>query len=61
LSGEETSLARKVDASDFFTLDAVLARKNAPRAVLAALDLMHLNGEDMRARGRGSCRTGDYR
>ena len=37
--------------SDFFTLHAALARKNAPRAVLVAFDLMHLDGEDM----RGGC------
>ena len=36
--------------SDFFTLHAALARKIAPRAVLVAFDLMHLDGEDMRAR-----------
>ncbi len=36
--------------SDFFTLHAALARKSAPRAVLVAFDLMHLDGEDMRAR-----------
>ena len=34
--------------SEFFTLHAALARKNAPRAVLVAVDLMHLDGEDMR-------------
>lgn len=36
--------------SDFFTLHAALARKSAPRAVLVAFDLMHLDGEDMRGR-----------
>ena len=36
--------------SDFFSLHAALARKNAPRAVLVAFDLLHLDGEDMRAR-----------
>jgi bifunctional non-homologous end joining protein LigD len=36
--------------SDFFTLHAALARKSAPRAVLVAFDLMHLDGEDTRAR-----------
>ena len=36
--------------SDFFTLHAALARKSAPRAVLVAFDLMHLGGEDTRAR-----------
>ena len=36
--------------SDFFALHAALARKNAPRAVLVAFDLMHLDGEDMRGR-----------
>jgi hypothetical protein len=36
--------------SDFFSLHAALARKNAPRAVLVAFDLIHLDGEDMRGR-----------
>ena len=36
--------------SDFYSLHAVLARKSAPRAVLVAFDLMHLDGEDMRRR-----------
>jgi bifunctional non-homologous end joining protein LigD len=36
--------------SNFFTLHAALARKSAPRAVLVAFDLMHLDGEDMRGR-----------
>ena len=36
--------------SDFFALHAALARKLAPRAVLVAFDLVHLDGEDMRAR-----------
>jgi bifunctional non-homologous end joining protein LigD len=36
--------------SDFFALHAALARKSAPRAVLVAFDLMHLDGEDMCAR-----------
>jgi bifunctional non-homologous end joining protein LigD len=36
--------------SDFFTLHAALARKQAPRAVLVAFDLVHLDGEDMCAR-----------
>ena len=36
--------------SDFFTLHAALARKSAPRAMLVAFDLMHLDGEDMRGR-----------
>ena len=38
--------------SDFFTLHAALARKNAPRALLVAFDLLHLDGEDMRGRER---------
>ena len=36
--------------SDFFTLHAALARRNAPRAMLVAFDLLHLDGEDMRVR-----------
>jgi bifunctional non-homologous end joining protein LigD len=36
--------------SDFFTLHAALARRNAPRAMLVAFDLLHLDGEDMRGR-----------
>ena len=36
--------------SDFFVLHAARARKSAPRAVLVAFDLMHLDGEDMRGR-----------
>ena len=36
--------------SDFFTLHGALARKSAPRAVLVAFDIMHLDGEDMRGR-----------
>ena len=36
--------------SDFFALHAALARKNAPRAMLVAFDLLHLDGEDMRGR-----------
>ena len=36
--------------SDFFTLHAALARKDAPRAVLVAFDIMHLDGENMRGR-----------
>ena len=34
--------------SDFFSLHAALARKDAPRAVLVAFDLMHLDGEGLR-------------
>jgi bifunctional non-homologous end joining protein LigD len=36
--------------SDFFSLHAALARKHAPRALLVAFDLLHLDGEDMRGR-----------
>ena len=36
--------------SDFFSLHAALARKLAPRALLVAFDLLHLDGEDMRGR-----------
>jgi bifunctional non-homologous end joining protein LigD len=36
--------------SDFFALHAALARRNAPRAMLVAFDLLHLDGEDMRGR-----------
>jgi bifunctional non-homologous end joining protein LigD len=36
--------------SDFFALHAALARKSAPRVVLVALDIMHLDGKDLRGR-----------
>jgi bifunctional non-homologous end joining protein LigD len=36
--------------SDFFALQAALAKKHAPAAFLYAFDLLHLNGEDLRAR-----------
>jgi bifunctional non-homologous end joining protein LigD len=36
--------------SDFFALHAAMARGAAPEAVLFAFDLLHLDGEDLRAR-----------
>jgi ATP-dependent DNA ligase len=44
--------------SDFFTLHAALARKNAPRAVLVAFDIMHLDGEDNHAAPSHELRLG---
>lgn len=35
--------------TDFFALHAALASKSAPRAFLYAFDLLHLDGEDLRA------------
>ena len=36
--------------SDFFALHAALARRSAPHATLMALDILHLDGEDLRGR-----------
>lgn len=38
--------------SDFFALHAALAARHAPHAVLVAFDIVHLDGEDLRGRGR---------
>jgi bifunctional non-homologous end joining protein LigD len=35
--------------TDFFALHAALAKKHAPHAFLYAFDLLHLNGDDLRA------------
>jgi bifunctional non-homologous end joining protein LigD len=44
----EAIVIGKDGVSHFFSLDAALARRNAPRAVLVAFDLVYLDGEDMR-------------
>ena len=49
-AGESYHVSIRTSYRDFFTLHAALAGKSAPRAILVAFDLMHLDGEDMRGR-----------
>ena len=48
IDGEAIVAGRR--RSDFFTSMPRLRRKSAPRAVLVAFDIVHLDGEDLRGR-----------
>jgi bifunctional non-homologous end joining protein LigD len=46
----EACIVGEDGVTDFFAIHAALAAKSKPNAILYAFDLLHLDGEDLRAR-----------